>query len=69
MGKTIKAKFRKGMIEPLEKLELKEGEEVRVTITTLSEAGKNLDSLRSTAGDWKETVNCEELIKDIYESR
>lgn len=69
MEKTIRAKFKKGVIEPLEKLELKEGEEVEVTISPLSETEKTLDAIRSTAGAWRETVNCEELIKDIYESR
>ena len=69
MQKTIKARFKKGIIEPLEKLDLAEGEEVSVTISTLSETGKTLDAIRSTAGAWKDTVNCDELIKDIYESR
>jgi predicted DNA-binding antitoxin AbrB/MazE fold protein len=69
MEKTIRAKFKKGVIEPLEKLELKEGEEVEVTLSTPSRVKKALEAIRSTAGAWKETIDCEELIKDIYESR
>jgi len=57
------------VIEPLEKLELKEGEEIKVTISTLSETEKALEVIRSTAGAWKETVDCEKLIKDIYKGR
>ncbi len=34
-----------------------------------SETEKTIEAIRSTAGAWKETINCEELIKDIYESR
>jgi len=69
MEKIIKAKFSNGVIKPLEKLELKEGEEIKVTISSLSETEKTLEAIRSTAGAWKKTVNCEKLIKDIYESR
>ena len=32
MGKTIKARFSKGMIEPLEKVEIREGEENTINI-------------------------------------
>jgi len=35
MSKTIKAKFRNGVIEPLEKVEFKEGEELTLTIVSL----------------------------------
>lgn len=69
MEKTIRAKFKNGVIEPLEKLELKEGKEIKVIISVLSETEKTIEAIRSTAGAWKETINCEELIKDIYESR
>jgi len=69
MEKTIRARFKKGVLEPLEELELKEGEEIRVTISTLSEAEKTLEAIRSTAGAWRKTVDCEQLLKDIYESR
>ena len=69
MEKTIRAKFKNGVIEPLEKLGLKEGKEIKVIISVLSETEKTIEAIRSTAGAWKETVNCEELIKDIYESR
>ncbi len=36
MEKTIRARFNKGVIEPLEKLDLEEGTEVNITITPLS---------------------------------
>ena len=37
MEKTFKARFTKGMLEPLEQLTLDEGEEVMVTITAPDE--------------------------------
>ena len=32
MGKTIKARFSKGMIKPLEKVDIREGEEITISI-------------------------------------
>ena len=65
MEKTLKGKFRKGVIEPLEKLELEEGEEIFITI---KEPPKE-DRFEKSFGIWKGTVDCDQLIKDIYESR
>ena len=65
MQKTIKARFKKGMIEPLEKLDLSEGEELLVTIKELPRE----DRFEKSMGGWKGTIDCEQLIKDIYESR
>ena len=36
MAKSIKARFSKGMIEPLEKLEFEEGKEMIITISEVS---------------------------------
>ncbi len=51
MERTIRAKFKNGVIEPLEKLELEEGR------------------FEKAMGSWKGRIDCEQLIKDIYESR
>ena len=70
MEKIIKAKFLNGLIEPLEKVELKEGEEITITIKeTPSETRKTIEALRKSFGVWKETVDCEKLKRDIYEDR
>jgi predicted DNA-binding antitoxin AbrB/MazE fold protein len=66
MGKTIKARFSKGVIEPLEKVEIPEGEEITVTIEEITEKAGVLDV---TFGAWKETVDCDELIRNIYADR
>lgn len=66
---TIKARFKNGVIEPLESLELKDGEEITLTIIRSSETGKTQDAFRKSRGGWKDLIDCEKLKKDIYESR
>ena len=65
MEKTIKAKFNKGVLELLEGVELKEGEEIFITIKALPTE----DRFKEAAGAWKDTIDCEQLLKDIYKSR
>lgn len=69
MEKTIRAKYNKGVIEPLEKLELEEGEEVEITVSSLPAAERAREVIRAIASAWREAVDCDELIKDIYETR
>ena len=50
MVRKIRARFSKGVIEPLEDVDLEEGEEVTVTISARP-AGKEIrNALRATAG-------------------
>ena len=65
---TIRARYSKGVIEPLEKLEIAEGKEVTVTIVeaTPDEEGNDFEK---SAGGWKGTVDAEKLIRDIYADR
>jgi predicted DNA-binding antitoxin AbrB/MazE fold protein len=69
MEKTIRARFNKGVIEPLEKLDLEEGTEVNITITPLSKIEDVLEVLKDTSGAWKGTIDTEELKKNIYSDR
>ena len=66
---TIKARFKNGIIEPLENLELEEGEEITLNIIRLSNTDKDEDAFERSRGSWKGLIDCEELKKDIYESR
>ncbi len=66
MEKTIRAKFRNGMIEPLEKLEIEEGKEFLVTVRDPLSLE---DRFEKAMGSWEGRIDCEQLIKDIYESR
>jgi predicted DNA-binding antitoxin AbrB/MazE fold protein len=69
MAKEIRARFSKGVLELLETVNLREGEEVRVIIIERPK-GKGLrDALRASAGGWKDLVNAEELKRNIYANR
>lgn len=69
MEKTIKAKFKKGVIEPLERLMLEEGEELNVTISTLPKVKDVLKALKNTAGGWEDLIDAEELKRKIHKER
>ena len=62
MATTIKARFSRGVIEPLEKVEIPEGEEITVTI-------EGRDPLDATFGGWKGLIDAEALKRNIYEDR
>jgi predicted DNA-binding antitoxin AbrB/MazE fold protein len=68
MAKTIKARFSKGVIEPLGKVDIAEGEEITVTIVEISKTEEE-DPLDTTFGGWADTIDCEELKKNIYDDR
>ncbi len=66
MERTIRAKFRNGMIEPLEKLEIEEGKELLITVKDLLSLE---DRFEKAMGSWKGRIDCDQLVRDIYESR
>lgn len=68
MNREIRGRFVKGKVELLEESGLEEGEEVRV-IVPFRKKELNEKSFMSTSGAWKDDVDCEELIRIIYESR
>ena len=69
MPKEIRARFSKGVIEPLEKLELEEGEEITIVISERAKGKGMREALRATAGAWKDLIDCEELERNIYADR
>jgi len=68
MGKTIRARFSKGVIKPLEEVDVADGKEVFVTIVEVPTSSKE-DAFERSAGGWKGTIDAEKLIKDIYSDR
>lgn len=67
MVRTIRARFSKGVFEPLEPevtTALHEGEEVLLTVST--PASGEADSIAGTAGAWKGLVDGETLKRHIY---
>lgn len=71
MTKSIKAKFSNGVIEPLEKVEFSEGEEITITVSVQKKSKKRnfLEALKKTAGGWKDLIDAEELKRNIYNDR
>lgn len=68
MGKTARARFSKGVIKPLEKVDLEEGKEITVIIVEFPSKSK-LEAFRKSAGAWKGTIDAEKLIENIYSDR
>ncbi len=71
MIRTIKAKFSKGVFEPIdpEVAEMvQEGEEVFITIST-SPTAPARHPLKETAGGWKDLIDAETLKQHIYADR
>lgn len=68
MGGTFRARVRRGMLEPVEKLDLPEGKEVTVTILDVP-SERDFEAFRRAAGGWRSTIDAEKLIRDIYADR
>ena len=68
MTKTIRARFTGGVLEPLERIDLPEGEEVTLTITKEPSA-EDVEAFRRAAGSWQGKVDAEALIRNIYDDR
>ena len=67
--KTIKARYSKCVIEPLEKIDLEEGKEISITIINVPSVSGKRDGLAASAGGWKGLINAEELKRNIYNDR
>lgn len=69
MGKTVRARYSKGLIEPLEAVDVPEGTEISVTILDLPALPEGVDALEATFGGWKDLIDAEELKRNIYADR
>jgi len=69
MGKTIKARYTKGVIEPLEEVDIPEGKEISITIIDIPPVIREKDAFERSAGAWKGTIDAEKLIENIYADR
>ena len=61
IGGTIPARVKNGLLEPLEKIDLPEGKEIRIALLEAPTA--------CAAGSWKGTVDADKLIADTYDVR
>ena len=68
MAGTVRARMKRGVLELLEKVDIPEGTEVRVTILE-TPSGRGAEGLRASAGGWKGLVDADALIENIYRDR
>lgn len=69
MTRTIRARFRGGVLEPMDRIDLPEGEEVTVTITK-EPSGEDVEAFRKAAGSWRKTMpEAKTFIRQVYASR
>jgi predicted DNA-binding antitoxin AbrB/MazE fold protein len=68
--KTIKARYKDGVIEPLEKIDIADDTEMNVTIDVPSSMSEEERWKRflSSAGGWKDIVD-EDFLDEIYRQR
>ena len=67
MLKTIKARYRNGLIEPLEAIDLAEGAEIIITVSEAEDISE--DGLSKSFGGWKGLIDAEEFLRNIYADR
>ena len=68
MIRKIRARFSNGVIEPLETVNVAEGEELEVAIEEKPTKAED-ESFLKAAGSWKGLIDAEEMIKNIYADR
>lgn len=68
MTTTIRARMKGGIIEPLERVDLPEGQDMMITIMT-SPSTVDRDAFRRSAGRWHGTCDPQTLIDAIYADR
>ncbi len=69
MVREIRAKYSKGKIEPLEDIDLREGEEITITIQERRSAVDADDAFVRAAAAWKGTLDFDLYLKDLYAAR
>ena len=65
----FRARYSRGVLEPLEAIDLEEGAEVSVSIEEAPSAERDLEAFRRAAGGWVGQHDPEELKRMIYEAR
>ena len=67
--KHFRARFSKGVLEPLEAIDLEEGAEVSVSIEETPSPKHDPEAMRAGAGGWIGQHDPEELKRMIYAAR
>ena len=67
--RTVTVRFANGVLEPLEALDLDEGQEVTVSIDERTPPSRRERGMRAAAGAWKGTHDPDKSKRDIYAAR
>ena len=68
MLEMIRAVFKDGKFEPLDEIAIEEGAEVTLIVTKAA-VERDFRAFHEAAGAWKDIVDCDQLIEDVYTSR
>jgi len=63
----IRAIYRNGVIELLKKIDIAKDAEITITVSAPVSAGA--EGIGMSFGGWKDLIDAEQFLKDIYESR
>ncbi len=69
MVQQLKATYSNGVFKPATPVDLDDGAQVVIEVSEESHASNEFPGLEASAGGWKDIVDCEQLINDIYQSR
>ncbi len=71
MVREVRAKYRQGKIEPVEELDLQEGEEVIILIEEKPRPADRESGLafERAAGSWEGTLDFEQFLADLRDDR
>jgi hypothetical protein len=64
----VRARVRGGTLDLLDRIPLRDGDEVVVTISEEAPA-KDIEALKSAAGAWRSLIDADALIANIYADR
>ncbi|MBS0183430.1 MAG: antitoxin family protein [Nitrospira sp.] len=68
MTTTIRARMKGGIIEPLDRVDLPDGQDMMITIL-IPPSTTDLQAFRCSAGRWQGTFDPQALIDEIYADR
>ena len=63
----IRARYRNGLIEPLENIDLADGTEITIMISELVNSSE--DGLSRSFGGWRGLIDAEEFLRNVYADR
>lgn len=68
--RSVRARYRNGVLEPLDTLELAEDQEVLLTLDDQPDRASALDEFEQAAGGWADMFDDpEQFIRDLYQAR